>query len=374
MKTVFKFSLFFFIVAEMFSCRKPDLPTPNSTPPVFYFTGNIGTSAINLQAGVNNYYMYSNFNQDANGVYTFSGTLSTYNCTSCGNMVQIKINDFKTTPINGNVQIASSLVDSYYVYQIPYGAQTNFPVTFTSHDSGTPQSQFWNFGDGVTLGSNASNMVSHTYGHPGKYLVFHAVNFGSVVDTSSYTISVGIPEAECRAAFTSQASGTNVYFTASASGTAPYYYHWDFGDGDTSNVANPYHTYDTSHQGCYRVCLHVHDSFCGDVEYVCYTPTQNYTGHNSYFTYDVNAYANPFSFSNVTINWTDANGNHYSSDHQGQPASSYFKILSVDDYANNTNGETTKKLHLNFKCEVYDSNNDSLNIENGDAVIAVAYH
>ena len=41
------------------------------------------------------------------------------------------------------------------------------------------------------------------------------------------------------------------------SGTPPYYYHWDFGDGTTSNKQNPEHTYP---KGVYNVSLTITDS------------------------------------------------------------------------------------------------------------------
>jgi len=50
-----------------------------------------------------------------------------------------------------------------------------------------------------------------------------------------------------------------VQFTGSAeNGTEPYSWHWDFGDGETSDEQNPAHTYDTP--GNYTVVLSVTDN------------------------------------------------------------------------------------------------------------------
>jgi len=53
--------------------------------------------------------------------------------------------------------------------------------------------------------------------------------------------------------------GENIYFHGSAyGGTEPYTWHWDFGDGATSNEQNPTHAY--SKAGTYTVTLTVTDS------------------------------------------------------------------------------------------------------------------
>ncbi len=371
MKNIFKISLLFFILAGNYSCKK-ETPTPDSTPPVFYFRGNIGNNGINLQAGVNNYYMYSSFNQNSNtDVYSFNGDLSTYNCTSCGNAIDITLNDFQPSSINGNADINTSLSSGYYPFQTPNGTATNFAVQFQSYEhNGNALSEQWDFGDNVTY---TGHNPLHTYVRPGKYRVFHSVTFSSsAIDTSSYNIYLGIPEAECQGAFGQYATGTTVTFGPSLGGTAPYYYFWDFGDGNYSTSATPAHTYANS--GAYRVYMRVTDSNAGVLERVENVYTQNYTGRCSYFITSFTPTANPLLLSNVTVNWTDAAGNHYTSNHGSQPTSSYCKLVSVEDYANNSSGQTTKKLHLNFKCEVYNTaTNDSLLIDNGDAVIAVAY-
>jgi PKD repeat protein len=53
---------------------------------------------------------------------------------------------------------------------------------------------------------------------------------------------------------------TTTGLSASFTGTSPSAtsWYWDFGDGDTSNVQNPEHTF--AHQGIYEVCLRVEDT------------------------------------------------------------------------------------------------------------------
>ena len=80
-------------------------------------------------------------------------------------------------------------------------------------------------------------------------------------------------------------------------------------------------------------------------------------------------------FSNIIINWTDASGKQYTSNNASQPLDSYFQIVSVDAFSDNENGQKTKKVHVKFKCSVYEVGNttNKITIDNGEAVIAVAF-
>jgi hypothetical protein len=66
-------------------------------------------------------------------------------------------------------------------------------------------------------------------------------------------------------AFTTSSNGLQVSFTAPAAGN-PTTWQWDFGDGGTSTVAQPSHTF--SANGVYPVCLTIGNA-CGRSETIC---------------------------------------------------------------------------------------------------------
>ncbi len=354
------------------SCKKEE-PTPVSAPPVFYFTGTVDGDPISLHAGVDNYYMYSYFNQDANNVFNFVGYLNVYNCTSCGKMLQVKIDDFQASPLNGNAAIETSLAPGNYSFSKPGGTPTGYYVTFnTVATNGTPSHIYLNFGDGTYV--DTQYMVnSHVYAHPGTYRVTQRATFASVIDSTSYNIRFGIPEAELTGTISATVSGTTIYCNNFMYGVPPYSFDWDFGDGNHSTQEIPSHTYVNPTPAVYTVSVRVRDAIGGVLEASKNIATQGYIG--SYSGFYINQpipLSNPNGFSNVTITWKDDSGTTYTSNNSAQPSSSYFKLISAEDYLNNTNGERTKKIHVKFKCKVF-SATDSLDIENGDAVIAVAY-
>ncbi len=128
----------------------------------------------------------------------------------------------------------------------PQGAcKPPLTVTFTDATAGSVSSQ-WNFGDGTT-GTGAT--ATHTYTTSGSFAVKLVVtNTGGCRD--SLTLPGLIVVAPPRADFQTNAPGGCVPFTLNAtaniSSAEPITaYSWTFGDGTTSSVANPSHTYNS---------------------------------------------------------------------------------------------------------------------------------
>ena len=115
------------------------------------------------------------------------------------------------------------------------------PIINTS--APTPASVLWTFGDGTTS-TNISPVK--TWVAPGTYQIKLVNNFGACMDSLTRTIVVSpLPTVDfsspdtlaCSAPFT-------VQFTNNSSGGLTY--QWLFGDGSTSTLTNPVHTYLTT--------------------------------------------------------------------------------------------------------------------------------
>jgi gliding motility-associated-like protein len=116
----------------------------------------------------------------------------------------------------------------------------NTVVNFTNTSSPSPTSANWDYGDGTT---GISINGQHTYTLPGTYPVTLNNTFGSCTGTIVKNVTVVGPPIP---AFT----GTNInackppltsQFTDLTPGATSW--SWDFGDGGTSNLKNPPHTY-----------------------------------------------------------------------------------------------------------------------------------
>jgi endoglucanase len=135
-------------------------------------------------------------------------------------------------------------------------------ATFTgagTGGTGTYSSYSWNFGDGTAAVTSAK--PSHTFAATGTFTVTLTVKdssgktatatkgvmVGAALSTS-FTVTPASPIAGVAATFTSAPTG----------GSGSYTYAWAFGDGGTSTVAKPSHTYAVG--GPYTVTLTVKDS------------------------------------------------------------------------------------------------------------------
>jgi gliding motility-associated-like protein len=167
-----------------------------------------------------------------------------------------------------NAQQADSIVKIQYitVYASP---EVNFsgtpqsgcfplPAQFTDLSfpgSGTIASWQWDFGDGVF---STDQNPQHTFFSAGNFNVSLRVtnNFGcinSITNPQYIQISGGVV-----AGFTNTSPGTcnqpaTINFSSTSTGTGVLSYQWQFGDGSTSALENPSHTYSTL--GSYTVGL-----------------------------------------------------------------------------------------------------------------------
>ena len=141
----------------------------------------------------------------------------------------------------------------------PTGGFAPLAVQFTDLTSGPHDAWSWDFGDGP--GSVQENPV-HVYGNPGTYTVSLTVRdtstgvFNTKTRTAYITVSAlpASPVADFTANTTDGYVPLTVHFTDLSSGS-PFEWGWNFGDGTTSTVQNPVHTY--QNPGVYSVTLSI---------------------------------------------------------------------------------------------------------------------
>ncbi len=123
----------------------------------------------------------------------------------------------------------------------------------------------WNFGDG-TNGTGGPS-TTHTYPAlgtaPANYEISVSVSNGACADVLTNGIYLSNSSGGCHANFLIEPHPTNagVYYGFNFSNmydTTNYSYLWDFGDGTTSTLPYPSHTY--SSVGTYNVCMTVSNS------------------------------------------------------------------------------------------------------------------
>lgn len=134
----------------------------------------------------------------------------------------------------------------------------SFVVNFTNLSQNNPTSCFWDFGDGNTSNQFHPYNIYNTFGLYSVSLIASNAYGSDTLIKHSY-ISVGIPPvANFIADPTSGQYPLSVSFT-DLSTYGPTNWLWNFGDGNTSTLQNPVHTYTAD--GIYSVYLEASNVF-----------------------------------------------------------------------------------------------------------------
>jgi len=138
----------------------------------------------------------------------------------------------------------------------------NFTSVLSAGD-GTITGAIWNFGDGNSQ-STTLPTVSNTYQFPGIYTVsltatnsFGCINTLKVPDLVTVYPAL-VPSFDVDSAALCSLAQPAVFHNTST-GAGALFYTWNFGDGDTSNLANPTHVY--AAKGIYSVTLNVSNTY-----------------------------------------------------------------------------------------------------------------
>ena len=135
-------------------------------------------------------------------------------------------------------------------------------ITFSSSSSiGLITSWFWNFGNGKPSSSSSSGSIRDTFSNIAGTTVTLTVGNSCGTNQANKIITVNTPPT---AAFLTGLTGspcknTAIHYTDGSSGNVTAW-HWDFGDGHTSNLQNPVDSFPTA--GTYTVTLTAYNS-CG---------------------------------------------------------------------------------------------------------------
>ncbi len=139
-------------------------------------------------------------------------------------------------------------------------------VQFNDASIGNPTSWNWSFPGGTPSSYNGQNPSIITYNTSGTYDVSLTISDGINLSTKTIDNYINITNelvSDFHTNTTQAYEGSDIYFYDSSIGN-PTSWFWDFGDGYTSTIQNPYHQY--IYQGIYNVSLTVSDGNLSNTE------------------------------------------------------------------------------------------------------------
>lgn len=129
----------------------------------------------------------------------------------------------------------------------------------------TVQSAVWSFGDGnYSQNVNASHIYTSAGGYDPNVSI---IMIDGCLDTMSLDNQITVNETLASASINYNAGCAPIQASFISSGSMGDFFEWDFGDGSSSLIENPSHTYNTG--GAYNVSLIVSDvNGCSDTAYI----------------------------------------------------------------------------------------------------------
>jgi len=214
------------------------------------------------------------------------------------------------------------VIDSQVI--INYGIERN-GLSLTLLDSTLGGNKWlWDFGDGDT---SAIKNPTHFYSNNGKYLLCLQVDNGCIQNISCDTLEIC---GDLNPKFDIIDSGLIINFIDSSYSNV-ISWHWEFGDGDTSNLQSPEHTFLTENK--YKICLTAKNS-CGNDSTLC-DSIMICPINSAFFGYNILKYTVSFTDSSLsTTNYMWDFGDSTSSTlmnpiHNYQDTGNYYACLTT---------------------------------------------
>ena len=230
--------------AYYYAYSDSSITAPTSYYFVDYSSGNPTNWYWDFGDGTTGTGQYPHHTYAYNGTFNVCLTISGASCQSsyCNYIIVGK--DTLNTGCHANFNIVNDSVNS----------NTNL-TQFVDISTGNPKSWFWDFGDGT---SSTLQNPTHILTIGKQYNVCLTIYCDSCQSTYCQDFAIDtIITSQCQAYFyiysdTLNGTSNSTYTAIDGSSGNPISWNWSFGDGTSSNVQNPMHTFSP---GTYYVCL-----------------------------------------------------------------------------------------------------------------------
>jgi len=360
------------------SCDETNLPDEVDGEVLFFLDGTLNNKPLIINAGEDNFYLYTNYQVDNNGLLHFEGNFAKTNACieNCDEALRISIsNNIPGLGFNindalfvGDYRLASQQIDSTTLYETTFQASGVGNSTITAN---------WDFGDGNTS-TNLHPVYDFQSSNPIVQLEITDL-FGckslarSQLDLDNNSF--------CQQDFFfSYNPSLSIYsFIPFGGYQSSNTYQWRIvSESDSLQSSNSTFTTAVNANGQFQVCLTTTSS-SGCISEICksFDAATSTLSCAAAFQFDAQPrveVVNSQIFSNVEIAYTSPDNVLFTNKNGNQPSTnnSYFRIINISDYEINENGQLTKKIIAEMNCVLFDNNGNELVLNSSNFVFAVA--
>lgn len=331
-----------------FSCSKELEPTPGDDSPVFNVLFTAGSEKNTISAGLENIYLFTNYEIDSSKV-NLTGTFSNVDCREslCPGTLKfiMRLDKDQYNPQVLNYSYLRNMDPSVSFQTLTVAAtdttNRDFNIQLLGQESTSSPLNVNIFDTApVELKVSATDRTN---------LVKSAIkmNYLPEYPDSCHSVRLLAKVENGVATFRAEINGTNLNYS------------WNNGVSDTSDIMiSDITTFNNS----FEVTVTSPDAGCQSITSLSNLPqnTGNEWISSTGVDISTSGLLNSQQQTGVKIEWTDINGNQFSSADFDQSFGSYFKILNIEPYQLNENGQQTLKLSIEFKCLLIGQSSSSL--------------
>lgn len=374
------------------SCQKVPLPEPNIGDPVFTFSGDLNGSSKTFAGGVDSFYMYSSYSVDDFSIYSFTGKWAIEENSQFESpesfSITLRDQEINEEGFFTDEGLESSLLRDNFNYSLSDSSgQIQAFNIFLSNQSFSSDEMSYSW----TVSTPSNGNIIEDSGEANPFFQIPAfenveiclnasteTNQGATFATHCRNIQ--LDDFTCEIDFELDFAGIDSLAGLNALVMDAIQYEWTINGGTTNNMES-FQTLDSTGYYCVfisdenektcELCIDIDElgGFNGqELNLPIYTVAK--------FGYEIEPVfgGSAFDYSTVQIEYVSPDGVVYrSSDGPQNPDTTFFQVIEMSEYDLNELGQRTKKLTVQFDCTLYSPNQESIQINNANAIIAVAY-
>jgi hypothetical protein len=341
------------------SCQKTELEDLPADDPEFFLSGQLDQSDFLFQAGLSNYYQYTNNRSEGNVLYHEGYLQPICDEEFCGPGIMIRIVNKGNDDLRSIIETRTL---SYYYNESGVPGEQLFEIRAWSNDSIYAEADYeWMIDNEISKGFKRKDTVTGP-----QQLICMTVT-GQCASQICKTIHMENGSA-CETDLEFYITpGSDYGIEAMASGNGPFNFLWNNGTVGDSTIMY-------EEDGTQYLCATMMDAnnctalqcsqisfFGGQIEFC-----------ENQFSYSYREIVTPAEHGSVEIVYTDASGKSYFSSLVSQIEEN-FRVNDIENYDLNAEGDPTLRFNCDFSCVLAAEDGSMVTLNKTVGVFALAY-